>query len=253
VFERDYRNQTITAAAKAEAVEAYEDALEEAQEERTESEQEEFERVDPLLKSKTEELRVAKASRWILGEPDMATVVIDDPEAPDMPVLILASSSDYAMEPGTALFYVETNDDLAEELTVFFEVLGEVEPGEDYIIPSGDVTMPKGSKRVSIPIEIRDDDLVEIDERLTIRLLGSANSEYQLSSQAEATVLVQSPDLPELSIIGGGTILEGETSVVTVRADQAVTVDTSINYSVSGTAHHGANVLVSRLKFLLLS
>ena len=239
--ERDYRNQTITAAAKAEALEAYEDALEEAQEERTESEQEEFERVDPLLKSKTEELRVAKASRWILGEPDMATVVIDDPEAPDMPVLVLASSSDYAMEPGTALFYVETNDDLAEELTVFFELLGEVEPGEDYIIPSGDVTMSKGSKRVSISIEIRDDDLVEIDERLTIRLLGSANSEYQLSSQAEATVLVQSPDLPELSIIGGGTILEGETSVVTVRADQAVTVDTSINYSVSGTAQQGVD------------
>ena len=57
----------------------------------------------------------------------------------------------------------------------------------------------------------------------------------------EATVLVQSPDLPELSITGGGTILEGETAVVTVRADQAVTVDTSINYSVSGTAQQGVD------------
>ena len=239
--ERDYRNQSITAAAKAKALDAYEDALETAQEERTESEQEEFERLAPLLKSKNEELRVAKASRWLLAESDMATVVIDDPEAPDMPVLVIASSSDYVTEPGVALFYVETTDDLAEELTVFFEVVGEVEPGEDYIIPSGDVTMSKGSKKTSISIEIRDDDLVEVDESLTVRLLESKNSEYQLSSQAEATLLVQSPDLPELSITGGGTILEGETAVVTVRADQAVTADTSINYSVSGTAQQGVD------------
>tara|TARA_B100000929_G_scaffold32852_1_gene23792 strand:- start:2937 stop:5447 length:2511 start_codon:yes stop_codon:yes gene_type:complete len=238
---RDYRNATITAAAEAKALEDYEDALEKALEERTESEQEEFERLAPLLKSKNEELRIAKASRWILAESDMATVVIDDPEAPDMPVLVIASSSDYVTEPGKALFYVETTDDLAEELIVFFELVGEVEPGEDYIIPSGDVTMAKGSKKTSISIEIRDDDLVEVDEILTVRLLGAKNSEYQLSSQVEATVLVQSPDLPELSITGGGTILEGETAVVTVRADQAVTVDTSINYSVSGTAQQGVD------------
>ena len=238
---RDYRNQSITAAAKAKALDAYEDALEKAQEERTESEQDEFERLAPLLKSKNEELRIAKASRWLLAESDMATVVIDDPEAPDMPVLVIASSSDYVTEPGVALFYVETTDDLAEELIVFFELAGEVEPGEDYIIPSGDVTMAKGSKKTSISIEIRDDDLVEVDESLTVRLLEAKNSEYQLSSQVEATVLVQSPDLPELSITGGGTILEGETAVVTVRADQAVTVDTSINYSVSGTAQQGVD------------
>jgi len=171
-----------------------------------------------------------------LAESDMATVVIDDPEAPDMPVLFIASSSDYVSEPGVASFYLETTDELAEELIVFFEIVGEVEPGADYIIPSGDITIPKGSKKTSISIEIRDDDLVEIDESLTVRLLEAKNSEYQLSSQIEATVAVQSPDLPELSIIGGGTILEGETSVVTVRADQAVTVDTSIIYSVTGTA-----------------
>ena len=242
--ERDYRNAVITAATKAKALESYEDALEKAQEERTESEQEEFDRLAPLLKSKTEELRVAKASRWILADSDTANVVIDDPEAPDMPVLVISSSSDYATEPGTAVFHVETTAELAEELTVFFEIVGEVEPGEDYIIPSGDVTMPKGSRKTSISIQIRDDDLVERDESLTVRLLESDDSEYQLSSQIEATMLVQSPDLPELSITGGGTILEGETSVITVKADQPVTVDTSINYSVSGTAQQGIDYAV---------
>ena len=127
-----------------------------------------------------------------MAETDTATVVIDDPEAPDMPVLFVASSSDYVTEPGMAKFYLETTDELAEELIVFFELAGEVESGEDYIVPSGDVTMPKGSKKTSISIEIRDDDFVEIDETLTIRLLEAKNSEYQLSSQIEATILVQS-------------------------------------------------------------
>ena len=236
---RDYRNGSITAAARTKAQEAYEEALEKAKEDRTETEQEEFERLIPLLNSKTEELRVAKASRWILGETDSATVVIDDPDAPDAPVLVIASSSDYVKEPGVALFYVETTDELAEDLIVFFEVEGDVTPAEDYIVPAGDATIPKGSKRGSISIEIRDDDLVEVDELLNVRLLEDKNSEYQLSSQREAAMMVESPDLPEMSIEGGGTILEGETSVITVRADQAVKVDTSINYSVSGTAQQG--------------
>ena len=235
----DYRNGSITAAARTKAQEAYEEALEKAKEDRTETEQEEFERLIPLLNSKTEELRVAKASRWILGETDSATVVIDDPDSPDAPVLVIASSSDYVKEPGVALFYVETTDELAEDLIVFFEVEGDVTPAEDYIVPAGDVTIPKGSKRGSISIEIRDDDLVEVDELLNVRLLEDKNSEYQLSSQREAAMMVESPDLPEMSIEGGGTILEGETSVITVRADQAVKVDTSINYSVSGTAQQG--------------
>ena len=76
---------------------------------------------------------------------------------------------------------------------------------------------------------------------LNVRLLEDKNSEYQLSSQREAAMMVESPDLPEMSIEGGGTILEGETSVITVRADQAVKVDTSINYSVSGTAQQGVD------------
>ena len=232
----DYRNGSITAAARTKAQEAYEEALEKAKEDRTETEQEEFERLIPLLNSKTEELRVAKASRWILGETDSVTVVIDDPDAPDVPVLVIASSSDYVKEPGVALFYVETTDELAEDLIVFFEVEGDVTPAEDYIVPAGDVTIPKGSKRGSISIEIRDDDLVEVDELLNVRLLEDKNSEYQLSCKREAAMMVESPDLPEMSIEGGGTILEGETSVITVRADQAVKVDTSINYSVSGTA-----------------
>ena len=167
--------------------------------------------------------------------------MIDDPDAPDAPVLVIASSSDYVKEPGVALFYVETTDELAEDLIVFFEVEGDVTPAEDYIVPAGDVTIPKGSKRGSISIEIRDDDLVEVDELLNVRLLEDKNSEYQLSSQREAAMMVESPDLPEMSIEGGGTILEGETSVITVRADQAVKVDTSINYSVSGTAQQGVD------------
>ena len=94
---------------------------------------------------------------------------------------------------------------------------------------------------LAITIQIRSDDLVEEDESLTIRLLDDPGGEYVVSPRSEATVVVGSDDLPELTLTGGGLIAEGETAFVTVVADQAPTTDTSVNYSVSGSARAGVD------------
>ena len=243
--ERDYRNTIITVAAKTEASEAYEDALEEAKEERSEVEQEEYERIPTLLESKTEELRSARAARWIVGETNEVTVIIDDPDAPDVPVLVLKASSDQITESGTVSFSVETTGEIVEDLIVFFEVSGDVESGKDYNTPSGDIKILKGTKRASISITTRDDDLVESDEAMCVQLLEDILGEYQLSTEEkEVCVQVVSPDLPEITLFGGADLFEGETSNITFVADQAPKVDTSINYSVSGSAQAGIDYQV---------
>ena len=57
--------------------------------------------------------------------------------------------------------------------------------------------------------------------------------------------LVDSPDaaidLPELTLRGGGVIMEGETGSVTIVADQAPEVDTSVVYNAYGSATEGGN------------
>ena len=206
-----------------------------------ESLDDELERNIYLVESTREELRKAQAARWIVGSQDEVKVIIDDPQVPDVPVLVLSASSDNVTEPGTALFHVDTTGEMSEDLNIFFEVAGDVEPGVDYNVPSGDVRITKGTKKTSISITIRDDSLVEDDETLIVRLVQDQNNKYTLSGESEAQVKVISPDLPELKLVGGGRIEEGETAVVTVLADQAATVDTSINYSVTGSAQAGTD------------
>ena len=215
--------------------------------------EDEYERNVYLVESTREELRKARAARWVIGLQDKVKIIIDDPEVPDVPVLVLSATSDDVTEPGTALFSVDTTADLTEEVTVFFVVEGDVQSGVDYNVPSGDVTILKGSKKASISITIRGDSLVETDEKLIVRLLEDQNNKYVLSDESEAHIEVISPDLPELTLVGGGKIKEGETAVVTVVADQAVTVDTSVNYSVAGSAQAGADYEVLTGSALLKS
>ena len=215
--------------------------------------EDELERNVYLVESKREELRKAQAARWIVGAQDEVKVILDDPQVPDVPVLVLSASSDTVSEPGTAVFSVDTTGEMVDDLTVFFEVKGDVQPGVDYNVPSGDTEIAKGTKKASISITIRDDSLVEDDEKLIVRLLEDQNNKYSLSGESEAHITVVSPDLPELKLIGGGKIEEGETAVVTVEADQAVTVDTSINYSVTGSAQAGVDYQVLTGSALLRS
>ena len=215
--------------------------------------EDELERNVYLVESKREELRKAQAARWIVGAQDETKIILDDPQVPDVPILVLSASSDTVTEPGTALFSVETNLEMVEDLTVFFEVKGDVQPGVDYNMPSGDIEIAKGAKKASISITIRDDSLVEDDEKLIVSLVEDQNNKYLLSGESEAHITVVSPDLPELKLVGGGRIEEGETAVVTVLADQAVTVDTSINYSVTGSAQAGTDYQVLTGSALLRS
>ena len=196
-------------------------------------------RLEFSLDAKREELRVAQGSRYLVGDPDTATVIIDDPDVADAPTLVLRSDSETVVESGLASFTVETPDPLVEDLEIFYETVGSATAGSDYNQPDGDVILRAGQESVAITVQLRPDDLVEEDETITVRLLDDPGGDYLLSHRFEATVKVASADLPELTLAGGGRVSEGVTTAVTVVADQAATVDTSINYSVGGSARAG--------------
>ena len=196
-------------------------------------------RLEFSLDAKREELRVAQGSRYLVGDPDTATVIIDDPDVADAPTLVLRSDSETVVESGLASFTVETPDPLVEDLEIFYETVGSATAGSDYNQPDGDVVLRAGQESVAITVQLRPDDLVEDEETITVRLLDDPSGNYLLSHRSEATVRVASADLPELTLAGGGWVSEGATTVVTVVADQAATVDTSINYSIGGSARAG--------------
>ncbi|MCP5787355.1 hypothetical protein NL329_31030, partial [Klebsiella pneumoniae] len=64
-------------------------------------------------------------------------------------------------------------------------------------------------------------------------------ADYLLGSPTWATVRIESDDVPELSLLGGGTVSEGGTASFTIVADQPLAKSTSVNYQISGSAQAG--------------
>ena len=203
----------------------------------------EQQRLDYRLASARETLRVAQAARWVLGD-DEVTLSIDDPDVPDEPILVLRADGETVGEGGTATFTIETTVELVEDLDVFYVVGGTATADADFNAPDGDITMTVGQERVVLSIPIRTDDDVEGDETVEVRLLADPSGAYRLSDRDRASMVVESNDLPELTLSGGGSVVEGESSTVTIVADQAPTEDTSVAYSVSGSAQVGVDYAV---------
>ena len=206
--------------------------------------EDEQQRLDYRLASARETLRVAQAARYVLGAYDEITVSIDDPDVPDVPILVLRADSETVVEGGAATFTIETTVELVEDLDVFYVVEGEATADADFNAPDGDITMPLGQERVTLAIPVRSDDDVEGDETLTVRLSVDPAGNYRLSGRDQATMLIESSDLPELTLEGGGEVAEGDTAVVTIVADQAPDTNTSVNYQVSGSAQAGLDYAV---------
>ena len=206
--------------------------------------EDEQQRLDYRLASARETLRVAQAARYVLGDDDEVTVSIDDPDVPDVPILVLRADSETVAEGGAATFTIETTVELVEDLDVFYVVEGSATADADFNAPDGDITMQLGQERVTLSIPVRSDDDVEGDETLTVRLSADPAGNYRLSDRDQATMLIESSDLPELTLEGGGEVAEGETAVVTIVADQAPDTDTSVNYQVSGSAQAGQDYAV---------
>ena len=202
---------------------------------------EEQARLDYLVRATREDLRVAQAGRYVLGGDDEVTVSIDDPDVPDVPILVLRADSETTSESGMATFTIETTVELVEDLDVLYVLEGTATPDVDFNAPDGDITMKKGLERVTLSIPIRADDDVEADESVTVRLIVEPSGAYRLSDRDRATIQIKSADLPELTLSGGGEVTEGGTVIVTIQADQAPDKDTSVNYSVSGSAQAGVD------------
>lgn len=162
-----------------------------------------------------------------------------------VPVITVESSSALVREGGTVTFTfrstVESNRDL--DLTVVTS--GSARSGNDYtVIELDDIAIPAGATSTSVQVQLRADGFVEGDERLTLAVVPDPDDDptapsYALGDPASAGVVIESDDLPELTLRGGGDVAEGDTTSFTIVADAPVTADTSVNFQLGGTAQPG--------------
>jgi len=103
--------------------------------------------------------------------------------------------------------------------------------------PAGPFTIPPGATSVEVQVPTRLNGLVEPDAQLSLHL--DAGTGYVVGTPDAGTTTVQSSDVPELSLTGGGTVAAGQTAMFTITADQAPLRDTSVSFQVAGTAQPG--------------
>ena len=166
------------------------------------------------------------------------------------PLLTVKASGETIDEGSSVTFTVRTSVKSNRDIRFNITLSGNAESDIDYLTPDSDVyTITAGNESVDIDIQVRKDDAVELDEKLIFTITtdvppeGKSNR-YYLGLIVKSTVVIQSADLPELTLIGGSAISEGRSGSFRIVSDAAVTEDTSVNYQVSGTATNGQDFKV---------
>ena len=189
-------------------------------------------------------------TNYIVGSTNQTRTIISANGSDLVPLLSVTASNETVDEGDTMTFTVRTTVESNRDID-FNVVLGGSATGDaDYVIPEKDsYSIAAGNTSVDINIQARRDDLVEVDEAFVFSLQpatpkSGAIAQYQLATESEATVTIQSGDLPELTMSGGGTVAEGRSGSFRITADAPVTEDTSVNYQVGGTAQNGSDFKV---------
>ena len=187
---------------------------------------------------------------YLSGAVKSVRVVISANGSELRPLLTVKASGETIDEGSTVTFTVRTSVKSNRDIRFNVSLSGNAESDIDYLTPDSDVyTISAGNESVDIDFQIRRDDAVELDERLIFTITrdvppaGNSNR-YYLGTIVKATVVIQSGDLPELTLIGGSAISEGRSGSFRIVSDAPITEDTSVNYQVSGTATNGQDFRV---------
>ena len=184
---------------------------------------------------------------YALGNTNQVRVVITANGSELRPLLTVKASSETISEGSSVTFTVRTSVKSNRDIQFNVTLSGNSSQDVDFLTPDRDTyTINAGNYSVDVQIQIRRDNTVEPDEALIFTLNSdtppSGKSErYFLGDPTVAEVTIESDDLPELSLVGGGTVAEGGTGSFRIVADAPVTKDTSVNYQLSGTAQNGAD------------
>ncbi|MDR3662147.1 MAG: Calx-beta domain-containing protein, partial [Mycobacterium sp.] len=181
----------------------------------------------------------AAPGSYSIGSPAVAVITVSGATgSAALPVVTLRSAVTSLVKGQPYAVTVGLSQAVSSSLTMSFTYGGTAVQGTDYSPPAGSVVVPAGSTSAQVTIPTITDDTVEADKVLTVSLASSPT--YQIGSPSRVSVTITSSVLPTLSItIGTPTVTQGSSTTFTISADQAPVKDTSVSYTVVGTAQPG--------------
>ena len=150
------------------------------------------------------------------------------------PVLSIHALSGLVQEGGTATFRIDADSAPAADLSIPITIGGSV-GSYQYVAPNGPATLKMGETSTTVAIPIAAERSVEGDRVLTLSMTDG--SDYDLASTASsASTTIADDDVPELGIAGGGYVVRGGTTTLTITADQAPIHDIQVGLATTGDA-----------------
>ncbi len=198
----------------------------------------EIESAEELIIEVGEGFSIGDNLPYQLGALREAKLEITSPSG-DVQTIEIRSITPTVSEGGNLTFEFQTDKISNEDTIIKISVWGTATSGSDFIAEDLEVELPANQETVSLTFQTRNDTEVEADEELWVTILSNPNETYAIGSPKSALGIIESNDLPELTISGGGGIGEGGNAEFIINADQPVTEDTSINYTLRGSATAG--------------
>lgn len=177
-------------------------------------------------------------SQYDVGSPGSAVVTIGG--SISVPTVTLTSATTYLEKGQPYVVSVGLNRAQSTPLTINLSYGGSAAPGIDYTTPAGTLVVPAGQTSLTVQIPTVTDNQVESDRVLTVSL--AAGTGYAIGSPSSTSVTITSQVMPKLTIAAStSTVAQGGAAAFVITASQAPTQNTSVSFSVQGTAQPGQN------------
>jgi multidrug efflux pump subunit AcrA (membrane-fusion protein) len=154
-----------------------------------------------------------------------------------LPIVTVRPTATRVAEGQPVPLSVSLDHSLTDDLPLHLVYGGTALLGGDYAPAPGRVVVPAGQTSLAIQVPTVQDAVVEPDRVLSVTL--AADDGYVVGGATGGVATIESDDVPELRLVGGGSVTEGGESVLRVVADQPPAEDTSVNYQVVGSATPG--------------
>ena len=173
------------------------------------------------------------------GTQQLTSILLDD----DVAVLSVEATMQAKEDATDGLFTLKTDKQFDFDVTVSFAISGDATPGVDYQYPGTTVLFPKHTNSTVVPIEVIADMLGEEDEKVTLALTGTSDTDVHIAAGPDsiATITITDNEIIQLHItapvlttsrvynglvaadVSGGTLIN-------VRKDDEVTVSAQAFY-----------------------
>jgi multidrug efflux pump subunit AcrA (membrane-fusion protein) len=179
---------------------------------------------------------LSPSSSYKVGPEGSTVVTISGSNA--VPTVTLSSATTYLQKGEPYDVTVSLSEALGTALTIDLTYGGSATPGTDYTPPGGTIVVPAGQTAMTVAVPTVTDNTVESNRTLVVTL--AASSAYQIGAQNSVSVTMTSSVVPQLTIaVNTGSVTEGGAATFVITASQPVVMNTSVNFTVQGTAQPG--------------